>query len=417
MEIIDLCKILLNTSQLYLQAIQIENEQIQLLVESTHQRASCPRCNQESTEIHSHYLRYPRDLAWAQLPVVLYLNAKRFFCSNEECPKRTFAERFPGYLEWYARKTQRVIEKQGRLGINVCARVAEELLRFDQLGVSDTTLNRLIRALPDAEKQTVEVLGVDDWAKRKGQRYGTLLVDQEKGRVVDVLEDRTAETLEKWLSTHPEIRIVTRDRSKTYAEGIRKGAPQAIQIADRWHLLKNGSEAVQKIFQQENAMIEKRLREEVEPKPIALPVEAKPVGEKPMTDAEQNRMQRIDESQKLVQLGWTQKAAAQHLDIHPKTVRRYLASPSPKIMRARQQKKVDPYKAYLLRRWNEGCHNATQLFREIQTQGYSGSVTLVVDFARQLRQASGIPPKVRNPKGEIVPEDVARDLPSLRTLT
>jgi transposase len=255
MEIHELCEILLNTDQLHLQNIQIENDQIQLQVESTHQRACCPHCERESTEIHSHYLRYPGDLAWAQLPVVLYLNTKRFFCGNEQCPKHTFAERFPGFLERYARKTIRVTEKQERLGINVCARIAEGLLRFDQLGVSDTTLNRLIRALPDPETQTIEVLGVDDWAKRKGQRYGTLLVDQEKERVVDVLKDRTAETLEKWLNLHPEIRIVTRDRSKTYAEGIRKGAPQAVQIADRWHLLKNSSDAVQKIFQQENGVI------------------------------------------------------------------------------------------------------------------------------------------------------------------
>ena len=129
------------------------------------------------------------------------------------------------------------------------------------MGISDTTLNRLIRYLPDPETLAIEVLGVDNWAKRKGQRYGTILVDQQKGKVVDVLEDRTAETLAKWRKTHPEIKMVTRDRSKTYAEGIREGAPQAIQIADRWHLLKNGSETVYRIFQQENALIQKRLKE------------------------------------------------------------------------------------------------------------------------------------------------------------
>jgi transposase len=311
-----------------------------------------------------------------------------------------------------------VVEKQERLGINVCARTAEALLGSDQLGISDTTLNRLLRTLPDPELQAIEVLGVDDWAKRKGQRYGTILVDHQKGKVVDVLEDRTAETLAKWLTAHPEIKIVTRDRSKTYAEGIRQGAPQAVQIADRWHLLKNGSDTVYKIFQQEHALIEKRLKENLQTMKIDLPSAADPpVAERELTLAEEKRKQRIDEAQRLVQLGWTQKAAARHLHIHPRTVRRYLGSPSPKFDRSRRQGKLDLFKPFLLRRWNEGCHNAAQLFREIQPQGFTGQVSLVMDFARQLRRASGIPPKLRNQRGEVVQEAAIRDLPSLRTLT
>jgi transposase len=418
MEIVDLCEMLLDTDQLWIQEIQIESGQIRLLVESTRTQACCPNCTKESVEIHSHYLRCPRDLAWSQMPVVLHIHAKRFFCLNDQCPKRTFAERFPGYVDWYARRTKRVVEKQEQLGIRVCARTAEALLELDQMGISDTTLNRLIRSLPDPEPQAIEVLGVDDWAKRKGQRYGTILVDQQKGKVVDVLEDRTAETLAKWLKTHPEIKIVTRDRSKTYAEGIRQGAPQAVQVADRWHLLKNGSDTLYKIFQQEHALIQKRLKEDSEPKKIDLPSAVDPlVVERELTLAEQNRQQRIDEAQKLVRLGWTQKDAAGYLDIHPKTVRRYLGSPSPKFIRSRGQGKLGPFKPFILRRWNEGCHNAAQLFREIQPQGFSGQVTLVMDFARQLRRASGIPPKLRNQSGVVVPEDAIRDLPSLRTLT
>lgn len=418
MEIVDLCEFLLDTDQLCLQEMQVEDRQIRLLVESTRTQACCPNCDRESSEIHSHYLRRPRDLAWSQMPVVLHIQAKRFFCLNEQCPKRTFAERFPGFVDWYARRTKRVVEKQERLGIIVCARTAEALLGLDQMGISDTTLNRLIRALPDPEPQAIEVLGGHDWAKRKGQRYGTILVDQQKGKVVDVLEDRTAETLVKWPKTHPEIKIVTRDRSKTYAEGIREGAPQAIQIADRWHLLKNGSDTVYKIFQQEHSLIQKRLKEGSEAKKTDLPLpEDAPAVENELTLAEQNRKQRIDEAQKLVRLGWTQKDAARHLNIHPKTVRQYLRSPSPRLIRSRRRTKLGSFKSFLLQRWNKGCHNAAQLFREILSQGFTGQITLVMEFARQLRRASGIPPKLRNPDGEVVPPEVIRDLPSLRTLT
>ncbi len=213
------------------QDIRLENNVIALLVESTNGKARCPKCAQESSKIHSYYLRYPRDLAWAHLTVILHLKVKRFFCQNCQCAKQTFAERFPDFVDWYARQTQRVAEKQDLLSINVCARKAEVLLKMEQIGISDTTVNRNLRGLPDPEVPPIRVLGVDDWAKRKGQFYGTILVDHEKAKVVDVLEDRTAETLAKWLGAHPEIKFVTRDRSKTYAEGIRLGAQQAVQVA------------------------------------------------------------------------------------------------------------------------------------------------------------------------------------------
>jgi transposase len=155
----------------------------------------------------------------------------------------------------YARRTNRVFEKQLRIGVNTCACTAEKLLEAEHIGVSDSTINQIVRDLPDPEVQPVRVLGVDDWAKRKGQRYGTILIDLERGRVIDLLSDRTAETLAKWLKQHLEVEIVSRDRSQTYAEGIADGAPNAVQVADRWHLLKNLSDAIFKILQQEYADI------------------------------------------------------------------------------------------------------------------------------------------------------------------
>ena len=255
METINLPYLLLDTRLFIIEGIQTEEHELCLTLESTAVQGTCPKCDQESSQLHSTYLRYPLDLPWAEWPVRLHLRAKRFFCRNQQCPKKTFAERFPDFLARYARRTDRVRQKQQRLGVNVCARTAEKLLKLDQVGISDTTVNRLVLHLPEPEQPVVRVLGVDDWAKRKGQRYGTILVDLERGQIVDLLGERAAEPLVKWLEDHPGIEIVSCDRSQTYGDAIHRGASEAIQIADRWHLLKNASDALYNILQQEYTVI------------------------------------------------------------------------------------------------------------------------------------------------------------------
>jgi transposase len=350
-------------------------------------------------------------LAWAQWPVVVELKVKRFFCHNPGCSKRTFAEQFPDFAARHARKTERVLRKQQRVGANVCARIAEQLLVGDQIKISDTTINRMLRQLPDPPQEPIRVLGVDDWAKRKGQRYGTILVDLERGRVVDLLADRTGETLLAWLVRHPEVEIVSRDRSQTYAQAIQQGASHAIQVADRWHLLHNASEALLKILRQEDALIQKHLN------PIPQPAHGSKFPAPPantaerLTAAEQRRKQRMETAHELHQRGCSQRSIARQLRVHPKTVRRYLHRGSPKARRHRTRRMLDPFRPYLLQRWNEGCSNATQLFREIQAQGYAGSTTIVRTALQSLRTAN-------TPSGQTAMqmEAVASSPRTLRTL-
>jgi transposase len=418
MNITNLCQILLGTDQLTVEQIMVEEKRIDLFIESTASKAFCPKCQVESTEVHSQYNRYPVDLAWADRAVVFNLSVKRFFCHNPDCPKRTFAEQFPGVVRPYARKTNRVIEKQQRISVNTCARTAEKLLGYEQIGMSDSTVNRTVRGLPESEIGKVRVLGVDDWAKRKGQRYGTILVDLERGKTIDILGDRTAETLVQWLKEHPGVEIVSRDRSQTYADAITAGAPDAIQVADRWHLLKNLSEAVFKILQQEYDVIKNRLDEHTEPVALTQDKVEEAVKNRDMlTPAEERRKERMEQAKQLLQLGWTQKRVAHHLHIHPKTVRRYRRYTSPKSRRSRFSHLLDRFKPYLLQRWNEGCHNASQLYREIKPQGYAGGVATLRLFVRQLRQASGIPPMVRKSPGQPLNQDPTQLPPSLQKLT
>lgn len=429
MKTITLCQLLLGTEQLRIHNLVIEEDQIGVEVESTALRAPCPACGHESAQIHSTYPRDPIDLAWADWGVVLHLQVKRFFCRNPNCPKVTFAERFPGYLARYARKTDRVLEMQRQIGLEVCARSAERLLQLCRLGISDTTVNRLLRRLPDPPTSKLRAVGVDDWAKCKGQRYGTILVDGstslttglERSQIVDLLMDRTAEAVKEWLSAQEGLEFVSRDRSKTYAEAITVGAPQAIQVADRWHLLKNLSEAVFKLLQKNYALIKQQLgpesdaihREDVDERPAAEFWEDETDA---LTPAEERRRERIAKTLLLHDIGWTQKDIADQLNIHPKTVRRYLHSPDPRARRTRGVRLIDPYRPYLLERWNAGCHNAAQLYREISARGYRGQVTMVREYLRRLRQASGLPPKVRNQSGNHLEHDPAERPPSLREL-
>jgi transposase len=346
----------------------IGTDTIGLVVESTAHQASCPMCQEESTEVHSTYMRYPVDLAWGEWRIVLHLRVKRFFCRNDACQKRTFAEQFPGLVARYARRTERVITRQQQVGVNVSARTAETLLALAQIGVSDTTVNRLIRDLPEPEVSPIRVLGVDDWAKRKGRHYGTLLVDLERGQVIDLLGDRI--------------------------------------------------EAVFKILQQEYAVIKKKLDTGLEQDDckIELPETSLPVEPERLTPAEERRKERMAKTQQLHRQGWTQKSIAHHLNIHPKTVRRYLQSPTIKSRRHRTGRLLDPFKPYVVQRWNEGCHNAMQIFREIEQQGFTGKPTIVRDFVRQLRKAGAQSHSVHSPKEKALGTNLTK-LPSLRSLT
>jgi transposase len=285
----------------------------------------------------------------------------------------------------------------------------------------DLLLN-LIRRMGRIEKPTPRVLGVDDWAKLKGHSYGTILVDLERGEIVDLLGDRTSETLAQWLKERPGIEVVTRDRSQTYAEAIREGAPQAVQVADRWHLLKNLSDTVFKILQQEHDLIKKQLtqlteKEDQGNRPVELSPAVLSVAASQLTPAEQRRKERMERARKLHGQGWTQKDIARHLHIHPKTVRRYLRSAIPEAGRRRRGSRLlDPFEEYIIKRWNEGCHNAAQLFREIEQRGYPGKATTVRDFVRRLRQASGLSPDVRCQNGRLLDLSATKRPPTLRAL-
>jgi transposase len=245
-----------------------------------------------------------------------------------------------------------------------------------------------------------EIIGLDDWAWRKGNRYGTIIVDLQRGCPIDVLEDRAADTVATWLQAHPDVTIVARDRAEAYAAGIRQGAPNATQVADRFHLLKHLASALQEVFSVYHREIDQRNHVPHDEVPAqdddtgATSTEP-PV---PMTKAQQqiahNRAKRVAEyaqAQALGQQGWTIKAISAHLGRHHRTVKKYLgASTFPeRPPRRRPSSILAPYKAYLRERWQAGCRSAKELYHEMQAQGFPGKYSIVAAYISRLRPPQG----------------------------
>ena len=406
-------------------SVDENNKRIVCKVTATQSTTSCPLCSQPASRIHSHYQRTMADLPWAGIPVRILLMVRRFFCKNKACYRKIFTERIPTLAAPWARRTQRLAKAQQAIGLRAGASDGARLCTALAMDAGIDLLLALIRLLQTPAHQTPLVLGVDDWAKRKGQDYGTILVDLEQGQIVEILPDRTAEGLKRWLQAHPGVEIVARDRASAYAEGIREGAPDAIQVADRWHLLKNLTDAVYKVLQKHQKVIQKALL----PQPSGQREETiqDQVSEKQLEQIETVselsaadclRQQRAEEAQRLCQQGWTVNAIAKNLGCVPKTVRSYLNTELPLTpqRRLRRGRLLDPYVPYLVERWNAGCHNAAQLHREIQSQGFCGQITVVRDFSSKLRLASGIPPGIRNAQGQIIHHDPSQRPPTLRKL-
>jgi transposase len=373
--------------------------------------AVCPHCGAVSSRVHSSYTRKPKDVAMTGVMVCLHLTVRRFICDEETCTARTFTEQVPSLLARYARKTHRLVETLRMIAFFAGGEAGAQLANLLAMPTSPDTLLRLMRSTSESDRNTPRVLGVDDWAFRKGQSYGTILVDLEKHQVIDLLPDRRADTLSVWLQTHPGVEIISRDRSNEYRKGATMGAPDATQVADRWHLLKNLREALERFFEGRKPELQGASAPELVENPDAAPENPT---ETPRTRAEQDklarrqkRQQRYDAVKALHEQGVSNRGIARQLGMGVQTVAKYLAAETcPFYPEGRTGPgKLDPYKETLRRRWLEGCENASQLYREIQQQGYDGSRGLVARWCRVLRpstvgqapRSSSSPPSITRP--------------------
>jgi transposase len=346
------------------------------------QASRCPACGKLSRSRHSAYLRHLKDLPWQGCAVELRLTIRRFRCRNRGCARKIFAEPIPEIARSYARWTTRVGEIIRLIGYTAGGLPGSRILARLAIPISDDTVIRAVRASSeDSGGDPIRHIGVDDWAWRKGQSYGTILVDLDKHQVIDLLPDRSVESLQAWLERHPGVEVITRDRCGIYAEAAELGATNAVQIADRFHLFLNLSTAIER-------SLEERSRELYlpDPAPKQQAVEVPRPSARRTTLEEQRKQQRrqrrherYERVVELHRLGHTQRAISLEVGIQRKTIRRWLRAgqfPERKPVSGRRSH-VREFHEYLQQRWNQGCHNATRLFQEIRTRGYRGSRQMV----------------------------------------
>ena len=380
-------------------------EEVLVRVTSYRSTSPCPLCGVPSSAIHSYYRRKPRDLPCAGRPIRLLLTVKKFFCREPSCPRKIFTERLADLIEVSSRLTRRLRTAIQDIGFATGGCGGERLSSKLGLPVSDVTLlySLYLIALPQVGQ--VEVIGIDDWSYRRGKRYGSIIVDLQTHKIIDLLPERSVESVIAWLEAHPEVEIVSRDRGETYIDGATQGAPLATQVCDRWHLLKNLGKAI------EDFLIRARIR--LPEKNIPEPTQERPLTTYSATPAQQGRTQArllrkwklYERIQELHAAGMSLRKIGEELGLARNTVRKYFRQPpepplpTPRPLRA---SKLDRYEDYMLTRLSQGCKNATQIYREITEMGFKGGYTNVRAYVAHLRKstADGSPPAKRSERAQ-----------------
>lgn len=385
---------------LSLDRVEITDKLVKLTLASEQTRLPCPDCGQAAPRVHSRYTRTLSDLPWAKRHVQLVVQVRRFFCDNCDCARRTFVEGLTGLAAPRARRNERLADAQRQLGLALGGEAGSRLAVRLSMPTSADTLLQLVRSTPADTDCAPRVIGVDDFAFRKGHRYGTLLVDLERHKRIDLLPDREPATLATWLRQHPGIEIITRDRAQAYIDAAAEAAPEALQVADRWHLLQNLREAIERFLDRHGAEL-KRTKltravdrpsletPEIQPKVKRRPLKSVVAQSEAQAGRLARRQARFDEVHALRAQGYSHRRIARTLKLGVNTVRKWLHRNT--LPNGRQasgtSSKAAAYGDFLQARWHAGCHSPRQLWQEIRDQGFTGSEASVWRWLLRLRQA------------------------------
>nr|WP_237535909.1 ISL3 family transposase [Streptomyces sp. SID3343] len=395
-------------------SVDVDDEVVRVEARCTRAGASCPVCGAWSNRVHGSYLRFPADVPCGGRKLVLRLHVRRFVCRDESCARRTFVEQIPMLTRRHGQRTERLRNTVAEVGLALAGRAGSRPAGVFGISVSRSTVLRLVEALPEPTVPDPRVVGVDEYATRKGRFYGTLLVDVETRRPIDLLPDREAASLAAWPSERPGIEVVCRDRAPFFAEGATAGAPQAVQVADRWHLWHNLGQAAERSVADHGKCLRVLVPEVPRPGPEPERVEADPSGSPWPTGhrfADRTRANHA-EVHALLATGISRRAIERQLRMTSRTVKLLADAVAPEDLFRGQwqgrQSVLDAYKPYPDDRWNQGCTNAWKLWEEIVPLGYRGSYQRVRAYFRAKRlspdspTATSTPPSPRKVAGWIL---------------
>ncbi|GAC1656209.1 MAG: ISL3 family transposase [Ktedonobacteraceae bacterium] len=383
---------------------------ITITVVSTQRAPCCPLCGTNASRIHSHYSRQLMDMPCVGQRVSLILHVRKFFCDETTCARKIFTERLVPFVRPWARVTTRFFQAVESIGFATSGMLGVRL--GDRLGMpaSWMTIIRRMMARPSAPVERVIELGIDDFSFRRGRKFGTILVDMQTHKVIDLLPDRKTETASAWMRAHPEISLVSRDRGGDYASAAATGAPQAMQSADRFHILKNLREPVEGLLARHLAANRQKKTQEIRTEllPVWREVRSPKLSPKIERLQQSRREERLARYQQVIALrkqGMSYQAIALRVAMGASTVQSWLAAGKFPDRKPREQaSRLDRYLPYLRERWENGTHNMSSLFRELVELGYEGSYESVRDtMIRLLPQGRKKPLETSSVKTPILP--------------
>jgi transposase len=392
---------------LHLDDLVLTSDTAVALVASTAPTSACPRCGSPSDRVHSHYRRTVADLPCDGRRVVLRVAVRRFRCVDAGCLQAVFCERLPGLLDAHARSTARLTDAHRAVGFALGGEAGSRLAGRLDMPTSPDTLLRRVKDAPDEPAPPPRYVGVDDWALRKGQNYGTILIDLERARVLDILPGRDGEALKAWLREHPGVEVLTRDRWAAFAQAASEAAPQAKQVADRWHLLRNLREAVERLLERHSAHVREALKETAAPAegqaesgPTPTPAGQAPpprVARTPKEQARQARRQeragQFERVRQLREQGQSLRRIARATGLSVRRVIRYVRSERcPDWNPGRKARtRLDPYAGHIGGWIGRGGRNAADLHRELAGLGFRGSYDAVRRYLARRLGSTGRP--------------------------
>lgn len=366
----------------------------------------CPQCQHPAERVHSRYWRHLAGLPAGGRRMIVRLRVRRFFCDQSQCRRRTYVEQVAGLTEPRLRTSTPARSAMGAVAAELGGRPGQRLCMKLRIHGRRTALLGQLKARP-VPTRAPRLVGIDEFAFRKGRTYGTILVDVESSRPVDVLPDRETSTVAAWLREHPGAEIICRDRLMAFTKAIRQAAPEALEVADRWHLLQNLSTAVEKTCRRHRDCLRRPAGPEASP-PSATP-------ETPLLDRIRQRHAEVNE---LAAAGLSLNAIGRRLRLDRKTVRRYRKGDLAGLLASAQDRGhgvLEPFMEYVQHRFHAGCTSSMQLYREVLGLGYTGGYHVVHRYVVTIRKGIAVPARSATPRPRDISSWIMRPQESLNT--